>query len=124
MIVMGLEGTAHTAGVGIVDTSKGVDAVIVNLTDTYIPKKGGIHPREAANHHSDVFPGLVKKEDIIRISECLKGSKKYFLQQFRPLNTYDKKYLDVEPCTIIELKEMRDAVNKCLGSEICKLRNI
>ncbi|RLF50077.1 MAG: bifunctional N(6)-L-threonylcarbamoyladenine synthase/serine/threonine protein kinase [Thermoplasmata archaeon] len=57
MIVLGLEGTAHTAGVGIVDGEK----VLVNISDMYMPVKGGIHPREAANHHAEVFPGLIKR---------------------------------------------------------------
>ena len=27
----------------------------------YIPEEGGIHPREAARHHSDTFPLLFEK---------------------------------------------------------------
>lgn len=46
---MGIEGTAHTFGVGIVDSS---GKVLANSAKTYFPKKGGIHPREAAQFHS------------------------------------------------------------------------
>ncbi len=48
MIVMGIEGTAHTWGVGIFDGKK----ILSNVKNMYIPKKGsGIHPAEAAEHH-------------------------------------------------------------------------
>lgn len=47
MITLGFEGTAHTLGVGIV----GEDfKVLANVNKTYVPKGGGIHPREAAQY--------------------------------------------------------------------------
>src|SRR5208282_6452588 len=56
MVVLGIESTAHTASVGIV----GDDAKVLGLaSDFYRPPAGGIHPREAANHHVDVLPSLV-----------------------------------------------------------------
>ena len=58
MIALGIEGTAHTCGVGIVD---GDANVLANELDMYRPEKGGIHPREAANHHSDVVVPLIVK---------------------------------------------------------------
>lgn len=58
MIALGIEGTAHTCGVGIVD---GDANVLANELDMYRPEKGGIHPREAANHHSDVVVPLIGK---------------------------------------------------------------
>ncbi|MEE9223876.1 MAG: bifunctional N(6)-L-threonylcarbamoyladenine synthase/serine/threonine protein kinase [Thermoplasmata archaeon] len=58
MLCLGIEGTAHTVGVGIVDENCNI---LSNLTDMYEPLEGGIHPREAANHHSDVLIHLVKK---------------------------------------------------------------
>ncbi len=57
MIVLGIEGTAHTAGVGIVSEEK----VLANVSDMYRPPEGGIHPREAANHHAQVLPDLLKR---------------------------------------------------------------
>lgn len=45
MLCLGIEGTAHTFGVGIVN-SRG--RVLANAARTYVPAKGGIHPREAA----------------------------------------------------------------------------
>ena len=47
---LGIEGTAHTFGVGIVSAA---GKVLANATRTYVPKKGGIHPREAAQFHAE-----------------------------------------------------------------------
>jgi N6-L-threonylcarbamoyladenine synthase/N6-L-threonylcarbamoyladenine synthase/protein kinase Bud32 len=58
MITLGIEGTAHTLGVGIVDTEK---KVLANVLDMYRPVEGGLHPREAANHHADVVAPLIVK---------------------------------------------------------------
>ena len=58
MVVLGIESTAHTASVGIV----GEDAEVLGMaSDMYRPPSGGIHPREAANHHVDLFPGLIER---------------------------------------------------------------
>lgn len=58
MLALGIEGTAHTCGVGIIDEEANV---LANELDMYRPEKGGIHPREAANHHSDVVVPLIRK---------------------------------------------------------------
>ncbi|MBI4170522.1 MAG: tRNA (adenosine(37)-N6)-threonylcarbamoyltransferase complex transferase subunit TsaD [Candidatus Aenigmarchaeota archaeon] len=51
MMCLGIEGTAHTFGVGIFDGEK----ILSNVKDAYVPKKGsGIHPAEAAEHHRNV----------------------------------------------------------------------
>ncbi len=58
MVVLGVESTAHTASVGIVDESA---RVLGLASEMYRPPTGGIHPREAANHHAEVLPHLVEK---------------------------------------------------------------
>ena len=56
MVLLGIESTAHTASVGIVTEQ----AEVLGLaSDMYRPPAGGIHPREAANHHVEVLPELV-----------------------------------------------------------------
>ncbi|WNY26986.1 bifunctional N(6)-L-threonylcarbamoyladenine synthase/serine/threonine protein kinase [Methanolapillus ohkumae] len=47
-IVLGIEGTAWNLSAAVVD---GTD-VLVEVTHTYRPASGGIHPREAAQHHA------------------------------------------------------------------------
>jgi N6-L-threonylcarbamoyladenine synthase len=48
MICLGIETTAHTFGVGIID-EKG--KVYANVTDMFKTEKGGIHPTLAKEHH-------------------------------------------------------------------------
>ena len=58
MIVLGIESTAHTASVGLVDER----AQVLGLSsDMHKPPAGGIHPREAANHHVELLPRLVRQ---------------------------------------------------------------
>ncbi|MGQ0798462.1 MAG: bifunctional N(6)-L-threonylcarbamoyladenine synthase/serine/threonine protein kinase [Methanobacteriota archaeon] len=69
MLALGIEGTAHTVGVGIVDDACRVRA---NVYEMVRPAKGGIHPREAANHHADrVVPLMRKAADVagVRLDE-------------------------------------------------------
>jgi len=58
LYMIGLEGTAHTVGVGVVD---GGGNILSNVRDMYRPESGGIHPREAALHHVNVLPGVIKE---------------------------------------------------------------
>lgn len=52
MNVLGIESTAHTASIGLV-----VDEKITGFkSHTYTPARGGINPKEAANHHRSFFP--------------------------------------------------------------------
>ncbi|PNX48888.1 MAG: UGMP family protein [Thermoplasmata archaeon M11B2D] len=59
MICLGIEGTAHSIGVGIIRDVKGTCQVLSNKIKTYQPEKGGIHPREAANHHATHIANLI-----------------------------------------------------------------
>ena len=58
MISLGIEGTAHTVGVGVVNERA---EILSNEMRMYKPVKGGIHPREAANHHADNVVPLIEK---------------------------------------------------------------
>ena len=55
---LGIEGTAHSFGAGVV-TSEG--KVLSNEWDMLKPDKGGIHPREASRHHSELGPGIIRE---------------------------------------------------------------
>jgi len=56
-IVVGIESTAHTFGVGIVKNGK----VIANERDMYTTKSGGIIPVDSAEHHREVSKLIYKK---------------------------------------------------------------
>lgn len=64
-VCIGLESTAHTIGFGIVN-SRG--EVLANENRVYVPSVGGIHPREAAQHHStvaiDALSSALKKAGV------------------------------------------------------------
>lgn len=47
MKVLGIESTAHTLGIGVVDEDK----VYCNVKSMFEPEEGGIHPRKASEHH-------------------------------------------------------------------------
>ncbi|KCZ71999.1 metallohydrolase, glycoprotease/Kae1 family [Candidatus Methanoperedens nitroreducens] len=53
--ILGLEGTAWNLSAAIVNE----DDVIVETTATYKPTTGGIHPREAAQHHANRIKEVV-----------------------------------------------------------------
>ena len=57
MKALGIEGTAWNLSVAVVDERD----VIAMLDSPYIPKEGGIHPREASQHHSEKIGELIKK---------------------------------------------------------------
>jgi pyruvate formate lyase activating enzyme len=44
-----------------------------------------------------VVPGLVGKEDVVKIGEWLNGAGSYLIQQFVPQTTIDPAYLEVKP---------------------------
>ena len=48
---LGIESTADDFGVAILSFE---GKILSNANDAYMPKEGGIHPREAARHHAEV----------------------------------------------------------------------
>jgi len=60
LAILGVESTAHTFGVGIVEASQpGRCQVLANQRRMHMPEAGGIHPRVAADHHADVAAATV-----------------------------------------------------------------
>ena len=49
-LIVGIETTAHTFGVGVVHKGK----ILANVRDMYKPQHGGIVPMDAAAHHREV----------------------------------------------------------------------
>ena len=56
-VILGFEGTAHSAGVAVTQGSN----IIFNKTATYFPEHGGIHPREASEFLAKNFPTLLEQ---------------------------------------------------------------
>ena len=63
-IILGIESTAHTFGIGIVKNGK----VLSNVSQTYTTEKGGIIPMESAKHHEkykdELYSEVLKKAKI------------------------------------------------------------
>ncbi|MBD3349929.1 MAG: bifunctional N(6)-L-threonylcarbamoyladenine synthase/serine/threonine protein kinase [Candidatus Lokiarchaeota archaeon] len=55
---LGMESTAHTFGVGILDFTGNILSIV---NDTFIPEKGGLHPRKVVEHHNSVFLRVIKE---------------------------------------------------------------
>jgi universal protein Kae1 len=56
-IILGLEGTAWNLGAALVSE----ESVLYEAESTYKPKYGGIHPREAAQHHAAELKEVVSQ---------------------------------------------------------------
>ena len=57
LISLGIESTADNLGIGIVSNEK---KVLANYIKVHVPQEGGIHPREAARHHSENMGNAIK----------------------------------------------------------------
>lgn len=56
--VLGIESTAHTFGCGIVASD---GSILSNQKSEYVPKSGGIHPREASQFHATSAASVVRR---------------------------------------------------------------
>ncbi len=98
-MILGIECTAHTFGVGIVDKGK----ILANVKDSYTTEKGGIIPVDAARHHAKVAEGVFQKalkEANVTVNEikaiaisnapglppCLSEGMKFAKKKARELN--------------------------------------
>jgi len=72
-MILGIESTAHTFGIGIVEKGK----ILCNIREMYTTEKGGIIPMESAKHHVEVAEEVwskalnevsIKEKDILAIA--------------------------------------------------------
>ena len=88
----------------------GVNVNLDNIKQSIeIIKNSGIN----FEFRTTVVPGLVGKEEINSIGKSLKGTKKYTIQNFRPVDTMiDKKLINISPYSKEELQEMKKIAEK------------
>lgn len=55
--ILGIEGTAWNLSAAIVTETE----IIAEVTETYKPEAGGIHPREAAQHHAKYAASVIRR---------------------------------------------------------------
>jgi pyruvate formate lyase activating enzyme len=69
-----------------------------------------------------LLPLLHSKKDILEIAKLLKGSKKYYLQQFIPGDTLNKTFKNAKTFTEPELQKFRESIKN--NFEVCEIRGI
>jgi universal protein Kae1 len=57
LISLGIESTADNLGIGIITSEQ---EILANYIKIHVPSQGGIHPREAARHHSENMGKAIK----------------------------------------------------------------
>ncbi len=68
-----------------------------------------------------VVPGLLDKNDIIKIAKIIKGAEKWYLQRFKSnVGLLNKKLQGIKPFTNAEMKEMREIGRKYVKK--CEIR--
>ena len=76
-VVLGIESTAHTLSFGMVDMDGKTSQSYSNL---FRPKEGGIHPREAADHHCLMASDLLRQATSSEMFLDNKWSRSYCIQ--------------------------------------------
>ncbi len=69
-----------------------------------------------------VVPGLLDKNSILEIGKWLKGTKRFCIQQFRPIKTLDKTYREKKPYIREELIEFCNLLKPFFNE--CEIRGI
>ncbi|MFH1894329.1 MAG: anaerobic ribonucleoside-triphosphate reductase activating protein [Patescibacteria group bacterium] len=67
-----------------------------------------------------VIPGFHKKEDLLSMAKWISGAKKYYLQNFLPEKTLDKRFEALKPYPVEFLLEIQKAISPFF--EICRVR--
>ncbi|MFH1841494.1 MAG: anaerobic ribonucleoside-triphosphate reductase activating protein [Candidatus Nealsonbacteria bacterium] len=67
-----------------------------------------------------IIPVFHKKEDILKIANWISPAKKYYLQNFRPEKTVDKKFEKIKPYPEEQLLEIQKAIAPFF--EVCEVR--
>ena len=61
MIVLGIESTAHTFSIGIIEVVRGKCNILANERKLFTTKEGGMIPSKVAQHHIDVSYDLINE---------------------------------------------------------------
>jgi len=67
-----------------------------------------------------VVPTVLNKEDILKIAKWIRGTKRYYLQNFRPEKTIDPEFEKIKPYPQKYLLEIQKAISPFF--EVCQVR--
>lgn len=69
---------------------------------------------------STIVPTLHEKKDVIEMAKWIRGAKRYYLQNFRPEKTIDKKFEKIKPYPQEFLLEIQKIISPFF--EVCQIR--
>ncbi len=69
-----------------------------------------------------IVPDFIGEEEMRKIGKWLLGAKHYIVQQFRPINTLDSKFIEKKSYTPDELQKLADVIKPYVRE--CKVRGI
>lgn len=123
-ICLGIESTAHTFGIGIVDFN---GKILANVRDTYTTTHGGIVPIEAAKHHERVKDALVERA-LTEANISLKDIDMIAYSRGPGLAPCLLQGLHIAKKLAKELKKPLVPVNHCIshleiGKKLCKCKD-
>ncbi len=67
-----------------------------------------------------IVPGLLEKDDIVKIANWISGARKYYLQNFRPEKNIDPKFKELKPYSDEYLAAIKEKVSSLF--EVCHIR--
>ena len=68
-----------------------------------------------------VVPGLITKDNVIKIANLLKGSKRYVLQNFRSnRDMIENRFKNIKPYKKEEIEDMRKSIKSYFGEVLIK----
>jgi pyruvate formate lyase activating enzyme len=67
------------------------------------------HSGVRSTFRTTVVPGLIGKEDVVKIGEWLRGAESYLIQQFVPHTTIDPAFLERKPYSAAEVEALVEA---------------
>jgi pyruvate formate lyase activating enzyme len=68
-----------------------------------------------------VVPGFVDGDDLEEIVKTIAGSKRYVLQGFKPGGTLSKEFGDVEPYSLVEMRQFVDRVSPYFSEVVLRV---
>lgn len=95
----------------------GAESLVNNIDKTVSLLKQG---RVDYEFRTTLVPGLLEKEDILKIAQWISGAKKYYVQNFRPEKNIDPKFEKLKPYPEKYVLEIVKAISPFF--EICQAR--
>ncbi len=77
---------------------------------------------ESYEFRTTAVPTIIDGQAIEKIATRIEGAERFFIQQFKPRNTLDKGYMDIDGFKREKLEEFRNIAEKYV--EECKIRNV